>query len=203
MMGDWLERYRVHIVSALALLIVAGLALLWIYRPRSQPIVIYTPIPTATPTPVPTVTPAPLRVYITGAVKEPDVYFLSPGSIVKDALLAAGGATDDADLDRVNLALELSDQQQVYVPRQGGGAAPIPLPTSPGRSSPEPTAKVNLNTATAEELDALPGIGPAIAQRIIDYRAQNGPFSAIEEVMEVKGIGPVTFADLRERITVE
>ena len=203
-MGEWLERYRVYIVFALALVIAAGGVAFWVNRPQAVPIIISTPVPTSTPTPAITPSPAPLRVYVTGAVLKPDVYTLPPNSIVKDAIAAAGGATSDADLDRINLAMQLADQAHIYVPCKGEVNPPITPPVarpSPGSSG--GGGLVNINAATVEELDTLPGIGPAIAQRIVDYRNDNGPFATIEDLMNVRGIGETTFADLKNRITVE
>lgn len=208
--NDWLEQYRGYILIVLVCLILVGGAFILVQRPTPEPIAIATPVvptPTLHPTAVPTPTPAPLRVYVSGAVRNPDVYLLPPQSIVKDALDAAGGATETADLNRVNLALELYDQQQVYIPRIGEASPAAPLPDSapsPTESTPGGTSgsggKVNLNTASLEELDSLPGIGPAIAQRIVEYREANGPFSSPEEIMNVKGIGEATFEKLQELI---
>jgi competence protein ComEA len=158
----------------------------------------------------------PVRVYVTGAVKRSDVYVLPAGSIVKDALLAAGGAAAEADLERINLAVQLYDQQQVYVPYLGQETPPAPLVSS---AAPTPTAAdaasvrsgsidmetplVNVNTASAEELETLPGIGPAFAQRILDYRTANGAFARVDDLVEVKGIGPATLDKIRDRVTVE
>lgn len=203
-MGEWLERYRIYIVFALAVVIAAGGVAFWVNRPQAVPIIISTPIPTPIPTPVITPTPSPLRVYVTGAVREPDVYTLPPNSIVKDAIAAAGGATADADLDRINLAMQLTDQAHIYVPCKGEEDPPITPPVarpSPGSSG--NAGLVNINSATVEELDTLPGIGPAIAQRIVDYRNDNGPFATIEDLMNVRGIGSTTFAELESRIRVE
>ena len=202
-MGEWLERHRGIVLAGLTLVVVAGLLLLWSHRPRAVPIRISTPVPTATATITPVPTPAPVRVYVTGAVQHPDVYVLPPGSIVKDALLAAGGATAEADLNRVNLAVQVQDQQQVYVPRHGETASPIPLSATPLPAASPAGGKVNINTASVGELDALPGVGPAIAQRIVDYRIANGPFHSTEDLMQVKGIGSVTFAELKDRVTVQ
>jgi competence protein ComEA len=206
-MGEWLDRYKAHVLVILLAVIAAGSVQLWLRRPQPSPMIISTPAPTLTPTPVSTPTPAPLRVYVTGAVRQPDVYLFPAGSIVKEAIAAAGGATDDADLDRINLAVQLQDQQQVYVPRQGEEAPPVPpvVSASPGgevgtRSG--IVSLVNINTASAVELEALPGIGPTYAQRIVDYRQANGPFAAVEGIMEVKGIGPGTLAKLEGLITV-
>ncbi len=209
--NDWLEKYRGYILIALVCLILMGGALILIRRPAPEPIVVATAIiPTPTTLPAATLipTPAPLRVYVTGAICTPDVYVLPPGSIVKDAIQAAGGSADDADLDRINLALALYDQQHVYVPHMGETTPAAPLPGSVPPPTPvasEPTGKiggkVNLNTATAEQLDALPGIGPAIAQRIVDHREANGPFATAEDIVNVKGIGQATYEKLKDLIT--
>jgi competence protein ComEA len=230
-MGGWLERHRLFVVAALLAIILPGAILLWLKRPRPAPFIISTPVPTSTSTPVltptlaPTPTPMPVRVYVTGAVLQPDVYLLPAGSIVKDALLAAGGATADADLERINLAVQLFDQQQIYVPYRGQENVPVP----PVSNAPTPTGApadaggtqrgpgseggaafgedavfpVNINTASAVTLETLPGIGPAYAQRIIDYRIENGAFASIEELTEVRGIGPATLAKLEHLITVD
>lgn len=202
-MNDWIERYRTYIVFALALMAVMGGILFWISRPQPAPLVIATPAPTFTPTPPPALTPAALRIYVTGAVHTPDVYLLPSGSIVKDALLAAGGATEHADLNRLNLALELADQQQIYVPHQGETTLPAPLPAGQVTRADAASGLVNINTASLEELDSLSGIGPAIAQRIIEYRLTNGLFASVEDLMKVKGIGPNTFAKIKDAITTQ
>ena len=206
-MGEWLDRYKAYVLAILVVAIAAGSLLFWLRRPQPAPIVISTPAPTLTPTPVQTPTPSPLRVYVTGAVRQPDVYLFFPGSIVKDALAAAGGATADADLDRINLAVQLQDQQQVYVPRQGEDTPPAPPVAAPPaasdtRSGSAVLSPIDINSATASELETLPGIGPTYAQRIVDYREQNGPFASIEDITQVKGIGPATLDKLEELITV-
>ncbi len=164
-------------------------------EPASPPLQItLQPRPTAEP---PTATPAAIKVYVSGAVNQPDVYDLPVNSIVKDAIVAAGGAAADADLDRINLAAHLADQMQVYVPHKGEAAPP------PGGSTPgAPIGKININTASLEELDKLPGIGPSIGKAIIDYRTQHGPFKTIEEINDVKGIGDALFAKIKDSITV-
>jgi competence protein ComEA len=199
--NDWLEKYRGYIVIVLACLILMGGAFILVRRPPPEPILIATAV-IPSPTPLPTLTPtlAQLRVYVSGAVRTPDVYLLPPSSIVKDAIQAAGGPAEDADLDRINLALAVCDQQQVYVPYAGEAMPAAPLTGNP---SPPPAGggKVNLNTATIKQLDTLPGIGPVIARRILDYREANGSFSAPEEVMNVKGIGQATYDKLKGLIT--
>ena len=197
-MSDVLERHRVLIIAMLSVLMVGGVAAWGLGRSTPGPIIISTPEPTATPAPQPTATPAPLRVYVTGAVVRSDVYLLPAGSLVKDAIAAAGGATGDANLEGINLAIQVVDQQQIHVPRKGEVVTPI---VSPGGGV-APVGKVNINTASIAELDALPGIGPAIAQRIVDYRAENGDFRVPEDLMNVKGIGPSTFEKLKDQITV-
>jgi competence protein ComEA len=191
-----------RVLQAVFLSIVGIIAFVVIYvilkrpEPASPPLVItLQPRPTEEPA---TPTPATINVYVSGAVNKPDVYTLPLNAIVKDAIAAAGGATAEADLDRINLAMHLADQMQVYVPHKGETA---PLPK--GGSTPGvPTDKINLNTATIEELDTLPGIGPSIAKAIIDYRTQHGPFKTIEEVNDVKGIGEALFAKIKDSITV-
>jgi hypothetical protein len=124
-------------------LIVGALIGYFTPHPRGRPITVTTPEPTPTPTPTPT--PAPLRVYVSGAVQAPDVYLLPPGSLVRDAIRAAGGPAPEADLDRINLARELSDQQQVYVPRKGEENPVPPSPkASPPARSPPPRASTSI-----------------------------------------------------------
>jgi len=195
---------------------VGGLVFVW-RQPSTEPIEILpaeasaTPIPS--PTALPTATPAPLRIYITGAVVNSDVYYLPPGSIIRDAIAAAGGLTSAADPERINQALELRDQQQIHIPHRGEDNPPPPVQggqdvtdqSQPPENSTGPISgsQINLNTATLDQLDALPGIGPAIAQRILDYRENAGGFSGAEEITQVSGIGEATFAKIKDMITVE
>ena len=215
MSETWLDRNRTAIFAALVLVTVAGATLFYLRQPSREPIELLPAEPTATqlpsPTPEPTFTPAPIRIYITGAVSNSDVYLLPFGSIIKDAVEAAGGFTPAADPERINQALELRDQQQIHIPRRGE-EDPLP-PIQGGRSDSEEVrgnegssasgAQVNLNTATLEQLDALPGIGPAIGQRVIDYRETVGGFTSVEEITQVSGIGDSTFAKIKDLITVE
>ncbi len=185
-----LDRYQNVIFGALIVAILAGAAALIANRPAPVEITIIPPAPTSTPAPTPT--HGPVRVYVSGAVNRVGVYTLPWGAIAQDAVLAAGGARGSADLARVNLAHVLRDGDQIHVPERAENVA---LATG--------SPLVNINTATLEELDALPGIGPGLAQRILDYREANGPFARIEEIMEVSGIGPSTFERMQDRLTVE
>jgi competence protein ComEA len=138
--------------------------------------------------------PAPVRmlvVHVVGAVRAPGLYELSEGSRIDDAISKAGGAKPRAALELVNLAAPVADGQQVVVPvRTAEGAGPS------GSSGSAPGGKVHLNSATLEELDALPGIGPITAQKILDYRAANGAFRSVDELDAVPGIGPARMAEL-------
>jgi competence protein ComEA len=137
-------------------------------------------------------------VHVAGAVREPGVYRLRAGSRIDDAVRRAGGPTQRADLGAVNLAAKVEDGRQVLVPEKArrGAAAPVAgSPTAPGQP-------LDLNTATMEQLDTLPGVGPATAQKILDYREQHGGFGSIDELGRVPGIGEKRMADLREQVRV-
>ena len=196
-MEKWFEQHRVPLFLLLVVAILASIVLFQLLRPQPPPIILTTPTPQLSLEREPT--PRPLRVYVSGAVRQPDVYILAPDSIVKDALSAAGGPADDADLDRINLALAVVDGQHVYVPHLGEQNPPVQQPANRALE----IGKVNINLADLAELESLPGIGPAIAQRIIDYRQSHGPFSRVEEIMDVSGIGPATFEAVRDLITTD
>jgi competence protein ComEA len=187
---DVVERFRVPIVGVLCCLLVAAGGVIYLRRPVAQPIEIVEPPPDPVPSPVQ------VAVYVTGAVLNPGVYYLPGESRVQDALEAAGGPTADADLDRVNLAQRVHDEDQIYFPEVGEEMVPA---SSTGGST---DGRTNINTASAAELEDLPGIGPALAQSIIDYRDSHGPFDSIEEIMDVQGIGQGVFEDIRELIAV-
>jgi len=188
------ERYGGYISLALLLLILLGGALFYLRWPRPSPIEIIEPTPTLAST------PAEIGVYVVGAVLNPGVYFLPQGSRVADALEAAGGPTDEADLVRVNLVKRVYDEEQIYVPQLGEENPPLPPPS--GSSGGQAGGKININTATTAELETLPGIGPVLGQRIVDYRKANGPFAAIEDIKNVSGIGEGIFEEIKELIFV-
>ena len=132
---------------------------------------------------------------VVGAVRRPGLYRLRQGSRIADAVARAGGATDKADLAQVNLAAPLADGEQVVVPRRGAPGA-----VGGGSSSGAPAGPVQLSTATLEQLDTLPGVGPATAQKILDYREKHGAFSSVDELDAVPGIGPKRLEQLRELV---
>ncbi len=194
---------------SLVWLTVLGVVLLLTRRPSAQPIEIL-PAPTAAPKPSPTARL--LRVDVTGAVRAPGVYTLPTDGIIADAIAAAGGASPDAALDMVNKAVPLQDGMQIRVPSIQASGAPLLSNSVVLVTAPEPIAAavtpeaaagparvVNINTATLEELDTLPGIGPALAQRIISGR----PYGKIDDLLRVDGIGAATFNKLRDQITVQ
>lgn len=159
--------------------------------------------PTGDPVPLlPAPTEAPLVVQVVGAVPRPGVYEFPEGARIRDAIDAAGGLLTEADVEALNLAEPLTDGQKLNIPFEGD-AGGTPMPTAPGpTATPSNLELVNINTASLDQLDSLPGIGPKTAQNIIDYRTANGPFARIEDIMNVSGIGIHTFDDLKLLITV-
>lgn len=155
-------------------------------------------LPTHTPTPE-------LKVYVSGSVASPGVYALMPGDRVVDALEAAGGPSEDADLECVNLALRVEDQGRYHVPTAEDGCKPVLDGLATEQSTGEPQISgglIDLNTASVDELKELPGIGAVKAQAIVDHRELNGPFTNIQQAMDVKGIGPATFNGMKDLVTV-
>ena len=201
-MDDSLKRYRPYLAMLILLIVVLAGTIFFLRRTEPPPLVITTP--TARPTP----TIATIIVDVRGAVNKPGVYSLTAGSRVQDALAFAGDTVSNADTRALNLARKLNDGEQLYVPVQGE-ATPVPLPPASGsRSSAAtptkaPLGKININTATLAELDLLPGIGPSIGQRIIDYRTQNGDFKKIDDLKKVRGIGDAMFDQIKDSVTVQ
>lgn len=155
-------------------------AILWLTAspPRGKPVEL-----------LPTPTPGDITVYVSGAVQAPGVYSLPAGSRVEDAVLAAGGFASGAEGDKINLATLLQDGQQIDVP----GVV---------THSHVNAGRININTATVDELDTLPSIGPTTAQAIVDYRLQHGNFQSIEQIKNVPGVGPATYEAIKDYITV-
>jgi competence protein ComEA len=181
--SDQLERYRWLIVALLSVPLLSGIAYLLNER-LDDPAPLRIDGPAAVQTDI--------RVYIAGAVRNPGVYPAAEGDRWIDALEAAGGPTEDADLNAVNLSRRVKDEDQIFVPSLGGanvaGVSQGPL--------------VNINTAAAEQLEALPGIGPARARSIIDSRESNGPFASIEDLLTRRVIPESVLAEITPLITV-
>ncbi|MGH9265313.1 MAG: helix-hairpin-helix domain-containing protein [Acidimicrobiales bacterium] len=204
-------------VLAVGVLVLAGLAFLrssspppTLTLPRAEPgsaPVDGGPGPTASTPPV-TVT---VTVHVAGQVNNPGVYAVPAGGRVADAVVAAGGSSGEADLEQLNLAARVADGERVYVPKKGepppavvGGAASGPATGSSGGKAGAAAAgsPVDLNTATAEQLEALPGVGPATSKAILAYRANHGRFRSVTELLEVPGIGPAKLEALRPLVRV-
>jgi competence protein ComEA len=194
---DWLaglSRREMALVGLLAVVVVGG-AGLWYVRSLPPPVSVRASPPQVAPSP----STAVLFVHVAGWVRHPGVYELPEGSRVIDAIELAGGPRPRADLSVLNLAAVLTDGQQVLVPKPLPPTSAVPPATSgtaPG------TTLVNVNTATAEELETLPGIGEVLAQAIISYREENGPFATVDDLEEVSGIGPATLEEIRDLVTV-
>ncbi len=183
----WLERHQLLILAAAALVLAAAL-LYSELKPGSSPTALelrYAPdLPVGSP----------IRVHVAGAVLQPGVVDLHEGDRVSEALAAAGGPAGNADLDAVNLAERVHDEQQVAVPTSKAGArSATPLP---------PGTIVNINTASADQLDALPGIGEAYSRRIVDSRSVDGPFTRLDDLVDRKVIPRATFDKIQDLITV-
>ena len=140
-----------------------------------------------------------LVVHVVGEVRRPGLYRLRDGARIADAVHRAGGALRDADLAAVNLAAPLVDGVQVLVPARAEAAGSVPPPST--GSTPGPTAPVSLSSATVEQLDELPGVGPVTAQKIVDYRTEHGPFASVDDLDAVPGIGPTRIEQLRDLVT--
>ena len=168
-------------------------------------------------------TPLTVRIHVAGAVVRPGVYTVSSSARVVDAVTAAGGATSNADLERINLAQKIVDTEQVFVPfrssrttkvtvaprlRPSRTTVPASVPAVPGAvpiiGAPVTTLSplINLNSATSDQLDTLPGVGPSTAKAIISYRSRKGPFGKVEDLLNVPGIGPAKVGAIRDQVTV-
>ena len=214
---SWTERVRAWIAwfgagrmvaGALAAVIVCGGAY-WLVRAPMPPTetalpVASTGVATATDAPspsVPSTMTESVLVHVAGAVVEPGVYEVASGARVRDAIVAAGGPTADADWNVLNLAAVVGDASRVYVPTVGEEVPVDALDASGVPAGAGPLRPVDVNRASAEELDELPGVGPATAAAIVTERTLNGPFVDIDDLDRVSGIGPAKLAALRDLVT--
>jgi competence protein ComEA len=209
-LGGWLERRGVRMEAGRRSMVAVGVVALaaivagwWLLAgrphastvPRSPALSLAVPATSASPHPAVRVV-----VDVVGKVRRPGVYRLPNGSRVDDALAAAGGALPGVDLSRLNLARKLADGEQVAVGVSGAAAAAGPPGT--GAASGAASGPIDLNTATVQQLDTLPGVGPVLAQRIVDWRTEHGRFDSVDQLQEVSGIGPSRLADIRSLVTV-
>lgn len=206
--GGWVFTRR-HVLAVLILLAAAVVVAVGVMATSSAtPVVVEVPsdVPESLPSEPATSkppTPPPLRIHVLGAVASPGVVSVPDGSIVQDAIVAAGGLTPDADPARLNLAAPLATGAQVVVGTTAepvgevrGGAHPTEAESGSGEGL------VDINTATQGQLEELPGVGPVLAGAIIAWRQDNGGFTSVEDLQEVSGIGPKNFERLKQLVTV-
>jgi competence protein ComEA len=192
------RRRETWIVAGIAVVLALVSLAVW---SRGAPAAVAPPSTTVAVTPAPTGTVAPagsvIYVHVAGAVRRPGLYELPAGVRAADAIEAAGGAKRHADLDAINLAEVLVDAMKLDVPERGEATA-VPTPSSSAAAS----ALVDLNTADQAQLETIPGIGPVTATAILQHRDEIGGFQAIEELLDVDGIGPATLESLRPYVTI-
>lgn len=189
--GYEVDRRQVMVVIVLVILVLIGSGVIYL---RNRPTQVRS-VKEIKREVKPQVSTKRILVYVCGAVQKPGVYQLGEGSRVADAVNMAGGFAPEADLNSLNLAKQVSDGEKVFVSRVGQAS-----PQS-GQNSQE-IKKVNLNTATIEELDKIPGIGEVIAKRIISYREKHGKFRSVNELQEIEGIGPKKLEDIRDSVEI-
>jgi len=201
----WIEWFGVGrlIAASIATVVVCGGAF-WLLRMPPPPTEASLPMATTTSLPMPPPTGPPVAptvmVHVAGSVLEPGVYELLPGARVRDAVVAAGGPTESADWNAVNLAALAVDGTRIYVPAVGE-LVPPELAVIAGSDPDTPSGPVDVNRATMEQLVELPGVGPATATAIIAEREGNGPFVSVDDLDRVPGIGPAKLATLRDLVT--
>jgi competence protein ComEA len=187
-------RARPAVAAAIAVVAVAaGIVGLVVFGHRSQPPPLTLPRASAQAAPATPTTSVDLVVHVAGAVRSPGLVKLPSGTRVGEAITAAGGPAPDADIDQVNLAARVGDGDRIYVPRRGEA----PPPVAAGGGSTAKPGPVDLNSATPEQLDALPGVGPATANAIVQYRTRHGRFRTVDNLLDVPGIGPAKLSTLR------
>lgn len=188
------------LVAGVAVVGVVLGVLWWLTRQAPPPVETTLPLVQVTAPASTATTVGPVVVHVAGAVLAPGVHELPPGSRVIDAVEASGGLLPDADAGAVNLAAEVVDGSQVYVPRIG--EVPPPPPPGPDGGGETGGGPVDLNTADVALLDTLPGVGPATAAAIVDHRERYGPFTSVDGLLEVRGIGEAKLAALRDLVRV-
>ena len=198
---DQIEKWRSYfgwerIAIAIAGVIACVIAAWWVFHTPRAPVEQSIPLASVVTQPPKVAT---LMVHVLGAVQKPGVYSLPDGARVFEAVFLAGGFTSEADQPAINLAATLSDGTQIYVPAIGEPARSLPSGSVGGDPA---SSTVNLNTASARELEVLPGIGPTTAQAIIQYREENGPFQSVDELLRVQGIGDAKLNAIRELISL-
>lgn len=211
---DPLKSYRLYAAMFLLnLAIVIGVIYLLRREPPRAIVVVKSPARAGTATTKNTV--GFITVNVSGAVNQPGPVQLGAEARLADALQSAGGVQPEADISKLNLTLALQDGDKINVPLRAPSrsasnslvpatpSSPLPTPRTASGSSPAADLKINLNTASLAELDTLPGIGPTLAQRIVDYRVQSGGFKSVAELKEVRGIGDTLFSELKDLVTVE
>ncbi|MCL5292169.1 MAG: ComEA family DNA-binding protein [Actinobacteria bacterium] len=197
---DWglgLTRAQLISITALVIILVAGILLLY-SRSRPARVMVLNAAPKREETKARVVEK--VVVHVSGSVARPGIYELPKGSRVNDAFTAAGQPLPEADLNSVNLASKLMDGQRVYLPKKGESAPAVQAGGSGGAAARLP---LDLNTATIEELDKLPGVGEVLAKRIVNYRTAHGGFRRVEELQRVEGIGARKFENLKDQVRVE
>ena len=197
-MPEFLLQHRRHLLAAAVALVLLLLAAHLLLPAGTTTSAAPLPPPPALGTAATEAPHARVVVDVVGAVRRPGLYRLEQGSRIADALARAGGATPKAVLAQVNLAAPLADGEQVVVPKRGAAGAALPTPGAAGGAP--STAPVQLSTATLEQLDTLPGVGPSTAQKILDYRQKHGAFSSVDELDAVPGIGPKRLDQLRDLV---
>lgn len=175
-----------------------------LFQARTTPVAVAAAQPSvqvsvASPTPTPTVQ---IKVHVLGEVRRPGVVTLAEGARVQDALVAAGGLTRRAEPGELNLAAPLADGTQLVIGRTGSQLRSSSSADAAGPAGPGSGAKIDLNTATVEQLDTLPGVGPVTAQKILAWRSAHGRFRSVSELQEVDGIGPKSYAEIAPRVRV-
>jgi competence protein ComEA len=220
----WLAYIGLRRLVAMAVSVVSAGVVVWLLIRPSAPLV-EAVVPQVGATPVVTASTVErsgeLIVHVTGAVQKPGVYRLQTSARVIDAVTAAGGATKTADLERINLAQTLIDTEQIFVPSRSSSrprttvaprlrpsrtTVPLNIPgiaaPNVAPSVPNNDGRININSATAQQLDTLPGVGPMTAKAIVSYRSQKGPFSSVDDLLNVPGIGPAKLAAMKSKIRV-